>query len=494
MVEKSDRRAPVPRAWAPVVLCCCLAVACRQSGGGGGADAGDAGPGDGGDTETGSDTDSGSDTSCLAGECCVDEDCPGEGMICNELWGVCAVADCEGHGDFTPCEKDTAGYIHPDRGYDICIGGVCRSPGCGEVECNPPGPHFPLPDSGQLSCWSDWLEAECPQPGEAFYGQDAQFGWDTLHDWSERYQRVSPVPGEPVVEDAVTGLVWTGCRAGLGGDDCGVDLGMEYQGRLRWEDALDHCEALCWAGSCDWRLPDRYELTTLLDADKGRVLDEEAFPPWGEYAVECYWSLSRSGEDDVPFEVYHLDVSYGSIITSDYLKPYGVLCVRGRPAVFEGERFERDTSVEHQAVVHDRLTGLYWEGCPKGVTGDQCESGEPESVIWEDALAHCELLSELSWGGRDDWRLPNLVELSSLTRDRQAGESLLDTEAFPFAAGDEEYRAWTSTSWLDYGDPGSDSALEAYIVRFWSHYLGIESKSDIDGQTKTLALCTAGGQ
>ncbi|MFO8070633.1 MAG: DUF1566 domain-containing protein [Polyangia bacterium] len=490
-MKEHGESGPLARALVLAALCCCLASAgCRQSGGGGGADAGDGGQGDGGDTDSGSETDSGSDTSCLAGECCVDEECPGEGMICNELWGVCAVADCEGHGDFTPCEKDTTGYIHPDRGYDICIDGVCRSPGCGEVECNPPGPHFPLPDSGQLSCWGDWHEMECPQPGEAFYGQDSQFGWDTLHDWSERYQRVSPVPGEPVVEDAVTGLIWTGCRAGLGGDDCGVDLGGEKS--LSWEDALDYCEALCWAGLCDWRLPDRYELETLVDADKGWVLDEEVFPPWEEYANEAFWSLSRSGADVSPFAVYYLYTLDGSLKSIDYLKNHSVLCVRGRPAVFEGERFERDTSVEHQAVVHDRMTGLYWAGCPKGVTGDQCESGEPESVSWEDALAHCELLSELSWGGRDDWRLPNRVELSSLTLDRGPGESL-DAEAFPFAAGDEGYSAWTSTSRLDYGYTTSDDAIQAYSVNLSIFRLGYKGKDYFD-QNTTLALCTAGGQ
>ncbi len=33
----------------------------------------------------------------------------------------------------------------------------------------------PVPDTGQTKCYDDSGEITCPQPGEAFYGQDAQY-------------------------------------------------------------------------------------------------------------------------------------------------------------------------------------------------------------------------------------------------------------------------------------------------------------------------------
>ena len=33
----------------------------------------------------------------------------------------------------------------------------------------------PVPDTGQTKCYDDTQEITCPQPGESFYGQDAQY-------------------------------------------------------------------------------------------------------------------------------------------------------------------------------------------------------------------------------------------------------------------------------------------------------------------------------
>ena len=34
---------------------------------------------------------------------------------------------------------------------------------------------WPIPDTGQTKCYSDTEEIPCPQPGEPFYGQDANY-------------------------------------------------------------------------------------------------------------------------------------------------------------------------------------------------------------------------------------------------------------------------------------------------------------------------------
>jgi hypothetical protein len=49
----------------------------------------------------------------------------------------------------------------------------------------------------------------CPEVGNDFYGQDAQYGRDVTSTGSQRYKRTLP-NGEAIVEDRITGLVWQG--------------------------------------------------------------------------------------------------------------------------------------------------------------------------------------------------------------------------------------------------------------------------------------------
>ena len=68
-----------------------------------------------------------------------------------------------------------------------------------------------IPDTGQTKCYNNTVEITCPQPGQPFYGQDAQYlinpqsytkldetGYelpDTASDWA-------------MIRDNVTGLIW----------------------------------------------------------------------------------------------------------------------------------------------------------------------------------------------------------------------------------------------------------------------------------------------
>ncbi|MFH1267084.1 MAG: DUF1566 domain-containing protein, partial [Planctomycetota bacterium] len=61
---------------------------------------------------------------------------------------------------------------------------------------------------------------------------------------------------EETVLSAETGLTWMKCAAGLSGTDCSQgDFSL-----LWFEDAVDYCEALDFAGHDDWRLPSVMEL------------------------------------------------------------------------------------------------------------------------------------------------------------------------------------------------------------------------------------------
>jgi len=68
--------------------------------------------------------------------------------------------------------------------------------------------------------------------------------------------------------------------------------------------------------------------------------------------------------------------------------------------------FSRDSS----GVVADSATGLAWQN-------DYSDNGGTiKSATWQDALVYCE---ELSLGGKNDWRLPNIRELKSIVDYRK---------------------------------------------------------------------------
>jgi hypothetical protein len=331
------------------------------------------------------------------------------------------VSSCVGKADFVPCVLVTA----PDRKYDICVGGVCVSPGCGDTTCNVAGPHFPLADTGQRVCSDEKTGAiECPAPGAALYGQDAQYGWDTSHASSEHFTRDLSVADEPLVVDNVTGLAWQGCEAGLRGSDCTNGSVGAYS----WQDAVAYCDGLSWAGYRDWHLPDLHELDSI--ATTGSTLDSTAFPAT-HLSGTFYWSSATSASKSS-----FAWMLSGSTFDKTYQEP--VRCVRGG-VVLQGPRFTRDTSVDLEPVVVDNVTGLTWQGCMVGITGRNCDTGTAYRRYWPDWLTSCE---GLSWAGKGDWRLPNWKELRSIADPRQTNPAI-DAAAFPSTV--YNYVFWSST-------------------------------------------------
>lgn len=72
-------------------------------------------------------------------------------------------------------------------------------------------------------------------------------------------------------------------------------------------------------------------------------------------------------------------------------------------------------------VVRDLVTGLVWEHPANGAFDQR---------TFADRALHCADLSSASYGGYDDWRVPTLIELVSLT-DYGVFAPAIDTVAFP---------------------------------------------------------------
>ncbi|HUU04006.1 MAG TPA: MopE-related protein [Myxococcota bacterium] len=205
---------------------------------------------------------------------CVDGDDDGFGADCD--YGL----DCDdtdvgvNEQDYILCQYVSS----PDYWYDVCLDGVCISPGaCGDASCNVRYAHFVVPPA---SGHSDFTSTE-------------------------------PVSGQPVVTDNVTGLVWQGSDSGT----------------HTWQDAIDYCDGLDWGGYTDWYLPDEYELQSIVDYGRTNPsIDPVAFP--GTPSNWFWTSSSYVFASSYACSVYF---SSGSVDVDVKDNNYNVRCVRRGP-------------------------------------------------------------------------------------------------------------------------------------------------------------------
>jgi hypothetical protein len=373
-------------------------------------------------------------------------------------------ADWTVKSDFSPCSLVTSPY---DFSYDICSGGVCISPGtCGGVACNAPGPNWTVPDTNMRRCYDSSGTVLDPCPGTAgtsacsttFYcGQDAQYGWDTTHAAVERFTSTSG-SAESIVTDRVTGLVWQGCVAGRSGAFC---TGTETT--FLWLDAIRYCDGLAWGGYSDWRVPDRFELQTIVNwRDAFASYSEFVGTPWS-----TYWTASASSST----QAWYQRTDSGHVYTGPLDTARIVRCVQS-PAPGGGDasaRFVRTTTVPEQPVVDDARTGIGWQGCSAGSSGPTCTTGSARSYSWSGALNYCE---GLSWGGSTDWYLPNIDELGSIVNDRRSRPAI-DVAAFPGTPTTSQF--WSATSSAASPDRAADVGFSTGDVSDYSkgstHYV-----------------------
>lgn len=96
-------------------------------------------------------------------------------------------------------------------------------------------------------------------------------------------------------------------------------------------------------------------------------------------------------------------------------------------------------------TISDQNTDLMWEQIPV-----------PDGLTWDEAVDYCETL-ELS--GYDDWRMPNIKELFSISNFGE-GWPYLDTTYFALATGivDKSEQFWSSNKYVGVTVEGQDNA------------------------------------
>jgi hypothetical protein len=325
-----------------------------------------------------------------------------------------------------------------------------------------------IPDTGQTKCYDiDGTEITCPSPGQALYGQDANYTINPMS-YTKLDGSGNALPNSSstwvMVKDNVTGLIWEmktnkdGVKnyndphdadntyswydsnpATNGGNAGTPGIGTDT------EDFIKALNDSHYGGYSDWRMPTFKELQSLVDYSKSNpAIDNTSFP---KMVSSFYWSSTTfahytgsawgvyfdNGDSDNPGKDFF---GYVCAVRGGQTESLGDFASGSFDSVSSGSMVDASsvagsyTDNDGDGTVTDNSSGLMWQ---------KDTSYDTETMDWEQALAYCE---RLTLGGYKDWRLPTIKELQSLV-DYSKSNPSIDTTSFPNTVSSFY---WSSTS------------------------------------------------
>jgi len=342
---------------------------------------------------------------------------------------------------------------------------------------------YAIVDTGQERSYDNRTEITCRKPGQAFFGQDANYAGN---------QPAYRDNGDGTVTDLKTGLMWQ------------ADPGEKKT----------VAQAVAGAGKCrtgghdDWRLPTIKELYSLIlftgtDPDPSSTdtskqtpfIDTRYFkfrygdPADGDRVIDSQWATSTLYVGRV---MQHARAMFGVNFADGRIKGYPADAnPRGRTKKFyviycrgNSKYGKNDFHDNGDGTVTDRATGLTWMQLDSAAL--KAGPRHDGKLNWQEALAWAE---DLTYAGRSDWRLPNAKELQSIldysrspdTTHSAAIDPVFKATAIHNEGGQTDYGYyWTGTTHTRLTSAGSG----VYIA--FGRALGYMSDPHGGGGEKTL--------
>ncbi len=315
----------------------------------------------------------------------------------------------------------------------------------------------PVPDTGQTKCYDNSDEITCPAPGEAFYGQDANFAinppsYTKLDDSGADLSDTAT--SWFMVRDNVTGLIWEVKQNSDGAQNYSNpnDADNRYTwydsnpetngGRAGWpgdgtdtEDFINALNAANYGGNSDWRLPTAEEFLSIVNFDKLEPSSHTDYFPNTKASV--YWSSTTLVVSTA--NAWHVHLFGGATACNLKANTYHVRAVRTAQS-----RSLEDFVANGDGTITDAGTGLMWEQ----KTNDEGPNDKDNVYTWEEALSLVASMNNTGYIGYNDWRLPTINELGSLA-DRTRNGPSINTAYF---TNTQPSNYWSSTTSSLYSD------------------------------------------
>lgn len=364
--------------------------------------------------------------------------------------------------------------------------------------CSPP---VKLPQTGQTLCYDAiGTVIECVGTG-----QDG----DVLAGIAPPSPRFAD-NGDQTVTDLLTGLIWAKDGNVLASRDPGFDTnvisGITGDGIVSWQIALNYIKKLnqeAYLGFSDWRLPNGFELASLVDSGSyypalsagNPFVNVQGHFYWSSTSGTSYpagaWTVTTGGEGRF-FGFSKLVQSIGNVwpvrgstgTTAGFIAKTGqvkcydeggseISCAgTGQDGEFQfGVAWASPRYTDNvNGTITDNNSGLLWCSDANllatlnpsfdtdGVAGDGL-------VTWQRALDYIRKLNADAYLGFSDWRLPNINELASLVDLSKAGPSL--PAGYPFVKVQDANSGvyWSSTTDANYPTESWVVALQGGGIR-----------------------------
>ena len=319
---------------------------------------------------------------------------------------------------------------------------------------------FVVTDTMQSKCYdNNGNIIEAPNPGEKYYGQDAQY-LGIIPSYTDN--------GDGTVTDNNTGLMWQQTPP---------------TEKMTYDEAVKYVENLKLGGYTDWRLPtikESFSLAMLdgklnpedtskaipyIDSDYFDFTYDKMKPYTGSYWTSSVCKMPANNDYEKMEKNYgfnwadghlksygdgHFVAGYGTEGETTGSIPAGVRAVRGEEGVYGVNKFVNN----NDGTITDEATNLMWTQQDNGAVNDdgtiraKTDANFGNGRTWTDTLAWVEKMNAVNYLGHNDWRLPDIKELQSIVQYEMTTIPALDTTYFNLSRPD--CYIWSSTTCGDF--------------------------------------------